>query len=260
MALTSVKTSELGSRREIIIVDDDQFFCKLLQYQLKSQGFNVSYFTSATLMFERLKVQAPPDLFILDYSLGSSEPNGLDLCRKVKSYFQRPVVMLTGNDRVETLVSCLSAGADQYIIKPCDIRELVARIESSLRSQQFTIEDRAVEAITRLVVDENIQLDWEEESLVHNDGRQVPVTQKEIALLELFLKEGSRSIERSKAFIAIYGYEMDPMNRSIDLLVSRLRKKLQELDNTYRIKTLRGHGYAMFRKKTESNQVSHLLK
>jgi DNA-binding response OmpR family regulator len=248
MPVKSPKPSELGQRSNVILVDDDEFFCKLLSYKLSSQGFRVRYFTSATSMLNYLKDQTPPDIFILDYSLGSDQPSGLELCRKVKSYFQRPVVMLTGNDKVDTLVSCLNAGADQYIVKPCDIRELVARIDASLRSQKATLSRTDEVSEPQLVIDSDIKLNWESECLVHADGRQVPLTQKEIALLELFLKEESRSIDRNRAFLAMYGYEMEPMNRSIDLLVSRLRKKLQSLDELYQIKTLRGHGYAMFRK------------
>jgi two-component system OmpR family response regulator len=237
------KPSELSQQKNILVLDDDELFSRVLDYQLKSHGFNIITCCSSDSFMDTIKTCEMPDLFILDYALGEDQPTGLELCRKVKTYFNRPVIMLTGNVRVETLVSCLSAGADQYIVKPCDTRELVARIHATLRnspSHQDQPDD-----ILELPIDEDIVLKWDNACLAHKDGRTVALTQKEIALLEIFLKEGNRYIDKSKAFYQMYGYEMDPMNRSIDLLASRLRKKLKYLDNKYCIKNLRGYGYAM---------------
>lgn len=242
----SPKPSELRVRKNIMVVDDDVLYCRILNYQLKSKGFNVVTSTSVELFLDAVKIHDVPDLFLLDYFLGENQPNGLELCRKVKSYFNRPIIMLTGNNKVDTLVSCLSAGADQYIVKPCDIRELVARINATLRHS--LAEPSQSGDVLALAIDRNIVLNWENECLMHKDGRSVRLTQKETALLEIFLKESNRYIDKSKAFYQIYGYEIDPLNRSIDLLVSRLRKKLRSLDDAYHIKNLRGYGYAIFRK------------
>ena len=245
MTVRSPRPSELKSRKKILVVDDDVVYCRVLDYQLKAQGFDVVICTCVESFMKAVTTSDLPDLFLLDYSLGENQPTGLELCRKVKSYLNRPIIMLTGNDKVDTLVSCLSAGADQYIVKPCDIRELVARINATLRNS-LAEPNQSVDVL-ELSIDKNIVLDWEKECLIHKDGRTVRLTQKEIALLEIFLKESNRYIDKFKAFNQIYGYEMDPMNRSIDLLVSRLRKKLQFLDEAYHIKNLRGHGYAIFR-------------
>ncbi|MGA1742649.1 MAG: response regulator transcription factor [Pseudohongiellaceae bacterium] len=247
MPACSPKPSELGQRPNVILIDDDNCFCKLLSYKLSSQGFRVSYFLSATPMFQYLKDHTPPDLFILDYFLGCNQPNGLEVSRKIISYIQRPVIILTANNKVETLVSCLNAGADDYLVKTCDIRELAARIETSLRRHNNRAVPESTPDNNELVIDSEIKLNWESECLIHSSGQQILLTQKETALLELFLKEGSRSINRKTAFMALYGFDMEPMNRSIDLLVSRVRRKLQLLDNRYQIKTLRGYGYAIIR-------------
>lgn len=245
MTMGLPRPSEFNVRKKIMVVDDDTIYCRVLDYQLKSRGFNVVTSTSVESFMEAIKTSDLPDLFLLDYSLGENQPTGLELCRKVKSYFNRPVIMITGNDKVDTLVSCLSAGADQYIVKPCDIRELEARIHATLRNSPA--ERTQSNDVLELSIDKNIILNWAKECLVHRDGRKVSLTQKEIALLEIFLKEPNRYIEKRQAFYQIYAFEMDPMNRTIDLLVSRLRKKLKSLDNSYQIKSLRGHGYVIAR-------------
>lgn len=245
-SLTPIAT-DTKKKGNIVIVEDDRIYGRVLNYQLQSQGYVSDLCSTSQRLFELIKSKDIPDLFILDFDLGEDEPSGLDLCRKIISYFQRPVIMLTGNDNVETLVSCLNSGADQYIVKPCDIRELVARIEVTLRKTRLF--NQPPKTPLFLNVDENITLSWEDERLIHSAGDEVQLTQKELALLELFLKEHNRFIDRRKAFQALYGYEMDPLNRSVDVLASRLRKKLRRLDDSYRIKTLRGHGYVLFKQK-----------
>lgn len=243
----SPSNTDIKKKGYISIVEDDRIYGRVLNYQLRSQGYVSELCSTSQRLFELIRSKGVPDLFILDFDLGEDEPSGLELCRKVISYCQRPVIMLTGNDSVETLVSCLNSGADQYIVKPCDIRELVARIEVTLRRSQLFKQSR--KAPLFLTVDENITLSWEDECLTHSAGGEVQLTRKELALLELFLKEHNRFIDRRKAFQALYGYEMDPLNRSVDVLASKLRKKLRRLDDSYRIKTLRGHGYVLYKPK-----------
>lgn len=166
--------------------------------------------------------------------------------------------MLTSRDDVNTIVSCLNAGAAQYISKPCDVRELIARIQVTLRDHQEKEQRRAPDKELHADIDENIALFWDEECLKHVNGNFVPLTQKEMGLLELFLHERHRSIDRQSAFYVLYGYEMDPANRSIDVLVSRIRKKIQSLDNRYQIKNVRGQGYAMYRKTSQEHSVDAL--
>ena len=236
---------KIKKKSNILVVEDDEFYGRTLDYQLRSHGFLSCVCGSARSLFDVIKRDGVPDLFILDFFLGGDEPSGLELCRKIVGYFQRPVVMLTANNDVDTIISCLNAGAEQYIVKPCDIRELVARVNVTLRKNAVTTLDSRQPLFLRL--DADISLSWEKGCLVHTNGKEVALTQKEIGLLELFLKEHNRFIDRRKTFHALYGYEMDPMNRSIDVLVSKLRKKLKSLDDDYQITTLRGHGYKIGR-------------
>lgn len=242
--MSAIQTiASLNSKKTVIIVDDDLLYGKILEHQLKSRSYAVRLCNSAKELFSSLSAEQIPDVFILDYNLGSNSPDGLEICRKLKAYCDRPVIMLTGNNSVETLVSCLSAGAEQYIVKPCDIRELVARIDVTLRNYQ--LQKKFESTSLELGLEEDISLSWERSGLVHRDGRVVKLSQYEMGLVELILKEPNRYIDRNKAFYALYGFEMEPTNRSIDLLVSKVRKKLQMMGSVHTIKSLRGHGYVL---------------
>lgn len=230
----------------IIILEDDRLYAKVLSYQLKTLGYMTEAFQHYDEVKHRLNHDNTADLFILDYNLGDDQPTGLDACRKLKTYTDASVIMLTGNNNLDTLVSCLNAGADQYIVKPCDIRELAARIEASLRNRLHAKTNYDRQLI--LSLDENLHLEWNTESLISTSGQSVKLTDKEMSLLELILNSPGRSIERERCFLALYGFEMDPMNRSIDVLVSRLRKKISSLDSRYNIKNIRGSGYSLIKR------------
>lgn len=231
------------SKKSIVIVEDDKLYGRVLDYQLNSLGYRCTLINSGHRLLEALPTLELPDLFIFDYFLGIDEPTGLALCRHVQSFCDVPIIVLTGNNKLETLVSCLKAGADQYIVKPCDIRELDARIIASLRKTPAQDNGRTREL--KLQLDNDIALHWSDQMLRHTNGNSVKLTDKEIGLLELFISSAERYIDRGDAFQVLYGYEMQPSNRSIDVLASKLRKKLATLDPAYIVKTLRGRGYAL---------------
>jgi DNA-binding response OmpR family regulator len=242
------------SKKRILIVEDDPLFSRMLGYQLSSLGYDCKTLNSGHAFLEYLPTSEFPDMYIFDYFLGHDEPTGLSLCRRIRSLCDVPVMVLTGNDKLETLVSCLKAGADHYIVKPCDIRELEARIISSLRKSATTSEGRR--QIMNQSLDDNLTLDWQEQTLRSNNGQQVSLTEKEFGLLELFVTSEDRYVDRNNAFQVLYGYDMDPANRSVDVLISKLRKKLASVDADYRIKPLRGKGYSLFRADSASGPAN----
>jgi DNA-binding response OmpR family regulator len=147
--------------------------------------------------------------------------------------------MLTANGEMETIVNCLNAGADQYLVKPYRIEELIARIEAVLRLYP----DRTAINRKREGLPFPVNIDWGERKLIGRDGSVIRLTEKELSLLELFIAAGDSLLDREKSFSAIYDKEMDPFNRSIDILVSRLRKKLMVVERNSDIMTIRGRGY-----------------
>jgi len=233
------------SKKTIVLVEDERLYGRILNYQLEHLGFDCKLISSGSAFLEYLSEGNLPDLFIFDYFLGHDEPTGLTLCRRVRSLCDAPVIVLTGDDKLETLVSCLKAGADHYIVKPCDIRELEARIISSLRKPLARTQEP--QTIMDLKLDDNLLLKWHEQLLVNIDGRQARLTEKEVGLLELFVSSADRYLDREGAFQVLYGYEMQPNNRSIDVMVSKLRKKLTDLEPGCRIKPMRGKGYMFYK-------------
>jgi two-component system response regulator ArlR len=233
-------------RKSIVIVEDERLYGRILDYQLGNLGYDCRLINSGHAFLEYLAEGIMPDLFIFDYFLGHDEPTGLTLCRRVRSMSDIPVIILTGNNKLETLVSCLKAGADHYIVKPCDIRELEARIVSSLR-KSLNIMQPGQKSVMDQRLDDNILMKWQEQLIVSPDGRQQRLTEKEFGLLELFVSSAERYVDRESAFQVLYGYDMQPNNRSIDVLISKLRKKLNELEPAYRIKPMRGKGYLLFK-------------
>lgn len=237
----------MSAKRSIVVVEDDQLTARLLSYQLKSAGYHCQVFHSPTAFIASASQLVVPDLFILDYDLGEDEPSGLELCRKITSYFHKPVMMLTGSESIDTLVSCLSAGADQYISKPWDVRELTARIEVVMRKSAGKALPSDPNQTLKLILDDSITLDWDGQQLRHQNGLKVGMTDKELGIMELFVADAQHYVDREQAFRVLYGYDMPPANRSIDVLVSRVRKKISELDPAYRIRTMRGKGYQLSR-------------
>lgn len=233
------------SQKQIVIVEDDLLYGRVLNYQLGNLGYQCKLINSGTAFLDSLPDAPLPDLYIFDYFLGPDEPTGLTLCRRIRSLCDVPVILLTGNNKLETLVSCLKAGADHYIVKPCDIRELEARIISSLRKKITAAPGHQQNLDLRL--DDLLTLNWREQTLSHQRGQQIPLTEKEFGLLELFAGTPDGYLDRDNAFQVLYGYDLQPANRSVDVLVSKLRKKLVSLDPGYRIKPVRGKGYLLFR-------------
>ena len=113
-------------------------------------------------------------MFILDYFLGEKGISGLDVCRKIKARYRAPVVMLTTNAQMETIVNCLNAGADQYLVKPYRIEELIARIEAVLRLYP----DRTAIAQKREALPFPVNIDWAERKLIGRDGSVIRLTEK----------------------------------------------------------------------------------
>jgi DNA-binding response OmpR family regulator len=231
-----------GNSQQIVLVDDEMFSARVLQHQLERRGYLCQIILSGSALLEYLATGQRPDIFLLDYFLGLDEPTGLALCRRIRALDATPVIMLTGNGEIDTLVACLKAGADQYIVKPCDIRELEARITAALRRSSPS----AGEGPARIrALEEGISLDWQARRVHSDDGLCTQLTEKEMALLELFVSSPDRRIDRADAFQAIYGFALPPDNRSIDVLVSKLRRKLAVLDSRCTISATRGQGYLL---------------
>lgn len=229
----------------LCILDDDEILVRILVAQLERRRYRCLAFLKTDEFLDHLDSQDKADLYIVDYFLDSRKNSGLDVCRKIKSRHRAPVIMLTSNKGTETIVNCLNAGADQYIVKPCDVDELVARMVATMRLYEVEVQGATPANDMAGRYRAHFSVNWLLRTLTTHSGKSVRLTEKELALFELFVAAADSTLNRQQAYGSIYGVEMDPLNRAIDILVSRLRRKLQELQADIDIVTIRGGGYLL---------------
>ena len=248
-------TKTLKARPSICILDDDEVILRLLQTQLKQRHFSCRGFSRTEEFIRFLDIREKrADLYIVDYFLEAHSISGLDVCRKIKSRHRAPVIMLTANKATFAIVNCLRAGADQYIVNPCHIDELEARIYATLRLYENSSWSlNATASAERL--QGQLTVNWLLRMLTTADGKFVRLTEKEIALFELLLAVDG-VLSRDIAYSSIYGSTMAPLNRSIDILVSRLRRKLVVLSIGIDVRSSRGGGYMLINP-TQGSSPTH---
>jgi DNA-binding response OmpR family regulator len=220
----------------VLIIDDDDRLNTLLTEYLTRFGFSVHAVTHPDAGLRTLKAD-PPDLLVLDIMLPDTD--GLTLCRKVRDTSQVPIIMLTARGDVADRIVGLELGADDYLPKPFEPRELVARMQAVLRRGAQERED-----IVRVGP---LTLNWTTRSVSIAD-RLLALTTAEFELLGLLVRNRGRVLSRDRIIEAMRGVDWEAYDRSIDVLVSRVRQKLG--DNAKRstfIRTVRGVGYSFIR-------------
>lgn len=224
----------------ILVIDDDIELCELLTDYLGPEGFEVETVNDGENGAERA-LAAEHALVILDVMLPGM--NGFDVLRKIREQSKIPVIMLTARgDDVDRIVG-LEMGADDYLPKPFNPRELVARIRAIQRRAETSASGPAAAGQAGMLEVGDIVLDPATRS-VRRDGRPVALTSVEFNLLEMFLRRAGQVISREDLTQQALGRRLSPYDRSIDVHVSNLRKKLgHQAAETERISTVRGVGY-----------------
>ncbi|WP_177454398.1 response regulator [Pseudomonas sp. Irchel 3E13] len=226
--------------KSILLVDDDQEIRELLQTYLSRSGFQVQAVADGKGFRQALDA-GTSDLLILDVML--PDEDGFSLCRWVRQHprqAQVPIIMLTASSDEADRIIGLELGADDYLGKPFSPRELLARIKALLRRAGFQAPGGEV-----LVFDE-WRLDTVSHRLFHRDGEEVILSGADFALLKLFLDHPQQILDRDTIGNATRGREPMPLDRIIDMAVSRLRQRLRDTDKPPRlIRTVRGSGYLL---------------
>lgn len=226
---------------QAIIIDDDPVFSRLLTTQLTRAGYTVEAFASPIQAIERLATSPSPSIVLLDYYLGKHNPNGLELCLQIKSGMDIPVIMLTANDDNSTIVQCLDAGADQYIVKPHHYDELLARIRAVIRLYKKNNVSNQIETETRFG---NLLLNDNTRTLTI-DGHTIQLTEKENVAAKILIRNYGETLERETLYQELYGIDYNPLNRSVDMLLARLRKKLETPATGLQLQPVRNRGYRL---------------
>ncbi len=225
----------------VLVVDDDHEITQLLEAYLTRNQFRVSVAHNGTQMQARLD-RADIDLIVLDIMMPGGD--GFTLCQKLRAHSDVPIIMLTaGSDETDRIVG-LELGADDYMTKPFNPRELLARIKAVLRR----IEDRQQKGQQRA---EQVRfgvwtLDVQQRQLCHERGECFSLNGADYDLLQIFLQQPGEIISRESLFQRLKGRELSPYDRSIDVQISRLRHKLDDDGKSPQlIKTVRGQGYVL---------------
>ncbi|MBM4182790.1 MAG: response regulator transcription factor [Gemmatimonadetes bacterium] len=219
-------------RARVLVIDDDRKLCGLLSVYLLSSGFEVSTANSADDGLRLLRAEGP-DIVVLDVMLPGMD--GFEVCRTIRRMSSVPIIMLTARGDVTDRVVGLELGADDYMPKPFEPRELVARLQAILRR------GRTPEGAWKFGP---LRVDPERRSAFIND-QPVPLTTAEFDLLELLIRSRGRVLSRGNILDEVKGESWDTFDRSIDVLVSRLRQKLDDDPKQPRyVRTVRGSGYA----------------
>ncbi len=222
---------------QVLVVDDDAGIRDLLADYLAKQGMKVATARDGREMDERL-AGFDPDLIVMDLMMPGED--GLSLTRRVKAGRDVPVIMLSARGEDIDRIVGLEVGADDYLAKPFNPRELLARIRAVLRRGGGAAKADGSREVARFGP---FVLDLAAQSLAR-DGQDIPLTQAEFTLLKLFVEHPGRALSRDQIMDWLKGYERDPFDRSIDVRVTRLRKKLEDDPaNPVYIKTVWGQGY-----------------
>jgi len=229
---------------KILVVDDDRKTVELVRLYLESEGFHVYTAYDGQMAVQIARKQAP-DLIILDLMLPKME--GTDVCRIIRKESVVPIIMLTARTTEDDKLEGLNLGADDYIVKPFSPREVLARVKAVLRRAQAYRETDEVQS--RQISFGNLIVDpGRHEAII--DDQLVPLTPKEFKLLELFARHPGKAFSRSELMEEAFGKNYEGLERTIDVHVMNLRRKIDEINGiTVAIKTVYGTGYKITEKK-----------
>lgn len=222
----------------VLVCDDERDIRDLICEYLNGRGFEALGCANADDLFRRLE-RAPANLIILDINMPGQD--GLSALRDIRTRFDLPVIMLTGASETIDRVIGLELGADDYIGKPFDLREVEARVKTVLRRGQS---NGAPADKLRQVQFGETTLDLDAARLVDASGAEIAITAMEFALLKVFAANRGRVLNRDQLLEQAHDRRWDPYDRSIDLRILRLRRKIER--NPARpeiLRTVRGQGY-----------------
>jgi two-component system phosphate regulon response regulator OmpR len=227
----------------VLVVDDDRAIREMLAEYLATHGYTVAQAEDGEGMRAELE-RAAPDVVLLDLRLPRED--GLTLARYLRERYDVGIIMVTGAGGVVDRIVGLEVGADDYVAKPFDPRELLARIKSVMRrTQARPAPGGEREAVARPRVRfGHCQLDLGSHQLFGADGNEIPITAMEFDLLKVFAEHPGKALSRDRILTLTKNREWDPYDRSIDIRIARLRRKVEaDPENPQLIRTMRGVGY-----------------
>jgi DNA-binding response OmpR family regulator len=224
----------------IYLVDDNQDLQDTISENLADDGYDVTQILNAESLFANLE-SAEPDTILLDLML--PDANGLNLIERIRTYTNAPIIVISGKGKMVDKVVGLEVGADDYIGKPFEMRELLARVKAHVRRHKSHGKQKKDEA-TPYIRFGQWTLDQEKMQIFDEDGQSGGLTAKEYRLLESFIKSPDRVLSREQLLDKSRDDSAEVFDRTIDIQITRIRKKIgDDASNPQIIKTVRGMGY-----------------
>ena len=219
----------------VLVVEDDRNIADLLQMYLEKEGYAVTVAADGGKGLEKFRA-IRPDLVLLDVMMPVMD--GWAVCKAIRAESQTPVIMLTAKSQLEDKVTGLKSGADDYITKPFEMREVLARIEAVLRRTERT----GSEAPARCLHFDKLTIDMDAFVLTV-DGQKVDAPPKEMELLFYLASSPNRVYTRNQLLDEVWGFDYFGDSRTVDVHVKRLREKLEGVSDQWCLKTVWGVGY-----------------
>jgi two-component system response regulator MprA len=224
----------MGPQMRILVVDDEPAVRQSISRALRLEGYDVEPAGGGAEALERL-ADGTVDAIVLDVSMPA--PDGLEVARRLRDVGDRtPILMLTARDAIDDRVAGLDAGADDYLVKPFALRELLARLRALMR--------RHGEGPNEVLTFEDVRLDPAAYEVSRGE-RPIQLTRTEFLLLELFLRNPRQALPRSTIFERVWGYDFGTRSNSLGVYVGYLRRKLEEGGEPRLLHTIRGIGYVL---------------
>jgi two-component system response regulator MprA len=218
---------------KILVIEDDEEILRLMQRALVFEGYKVVLADDGQLGLDVAQKEKPA-LIILDLLLPGID--GMEVCKRLRQFTKSPIMMVTARDKIGDRVSGLDAGADDYLVKPFSIEELLARVRALLRR---TVEDRPeILSLADLTLDNQTRR-------ASRSSRMIDLTAKEFNLLDLFMRHPNQVLTREVIFEKVWEYDFGGESNVLDVYIRYLRKKLEAGGEPRLIFTIRGVGYVM---------------
>ena len=219
----------------VLVVEDDHNISELLQMYLEKEGYAVTIAADGGQGLTKFRA-IKPDLVLLDVMMPVMD--GWDVCRAIRNESQTPIIMLTAKGETDDKVAGLRAGADDYITKPFEMKEVLARIEAVLRRSGST----TTETKARRLSFDRLLIDMDAFELTVN-GKKVDIPPKEMELLFYLASSPNRVYTRNQLLDEVWGFDYFGDSRTVDVHVKRLREKLEGVSEQWTLKTVWGVGY-----------------
>lgn len=224
---------------KVLVIDDDKNICELLKLYLISENFEVSLAHDGSSALDKVE-ETKPDLIILDVMLPVI--NGWEVLKLIRKDSNTPVIMISALDTTENKIMGLDNGADDYIVKPFEPKEVIARVKANIRrvlySQEITESDN-------IVTVGNLYINMDKYEITLDDKVLTDLKPKEVQLLYFLAKNKNIVLTREQLLDKVWGYDFMGETRTVDVHIKNLREKIESPTNTWAIVTIWGVGYKL---------------